>query len=124
MGLFFCRHFVNNRIQTRRKSFAHTSISWTVIISCFNITVFQETVKIICRLTRILHSPHECGHAMIISNGFPGLPLPIVKVSAYICGFNLFQVQPSHFVLEEKYTIHHFKSDIINAYTTAGLRVL
>ena len=60
---------------------------------------------------------------MIISNGFPGLPLSMVKIGAYICGFNLFQIQPSFLVLGEKYTIQHFKADIVNAYTTAGLKV-
>ena len=84
---------------------------------------FQETVKFISRLIRILHSPHECGHTMIIANGFPGLPLSVVKVSAYICGFNLYQIYPSFMALGEKYTIRHFQSDIINAYTTAGLKV-
>lgn len=77
----------------------------------------------ISRLIRILQSPHECGHAMVLANGFPGLPLPMVKIAAYICGFTVFQIQPSTLVLGEKYAIEHFKLDIVNAYTTAGLKV-
>ena len=77
----------------------------------------------ISRLIRILQSPHECGHAMMLANGFPGMPLPMVKIAAYICGFTVFQIQPSTLVLGEKYTIEHFKLDIVNAYTTAGLKV-
>ena len=77
----------------------------------------------ISRLIRILQSPHECGHAMMLAHGFPGLPLPMVKIAAYICGFTVFQIQPSTLVLGERYTIEHFKLDIVNAYTTAGLKV-
>eukprot|EP00795_Rhopilema_esculentum_P016198 gene16198-7569_t len=86
------------------------------------IYLYEETIRTICRLIRILQSPHECGHAMVLANGFPGLPLPLVKISAYICGFTVFQIHPSSLVLGDKYTIEHFKLDIVNAYTTAGLK--
>eukprot|EP00794_Sanderia_malayensis_P011163 gene11163-12336_t len=86
------------------------------------IYLYDSTVKVICRLTRILRSPHECGNCLILADGFPGLPLSLIKVAAYTCGFTMYQIQPSAVTLGETYTTQHFKADMVNAYTTAGLK--
>ena len=59
----------------------------------------------------------------MLADGSPSLPLSLVKISAYLCGFTVFQINPSSVCQGEKYTINHFKMDIIQAYTTAGVKV-
>ena len=75
-------------------------------------------METICRLVRVLQCPHECGHALLISQGSPGLSTNLAQLSAHLCGYSVFRINSS-----DRYTLESFKADLVSAYTRAGVKV-
>ncbi|XP_075240849.1 dynein beta chain, ciliary-like isoform X3 [Convolutriloba macropyga] len=107
------------------------------------IPLYKSTVDEICRIARMLHSPHNVGHALLVADGSPGLINLIVAMAAHLSNYNLFQIRPSQLAAaahsskrpksttvggigsvgksEADYTMDHFRSEISIAYKRAGV---
>lgn len=77
----------------------------------------------ICRLVRVLQCPHECGHALIVALGSPGLSTTLAKLAAHLCDYSVFRINPSSHVSPQVYSVETFKADLVTAYTRAGVKV-
>ena len=86
-------------------------------------STFQETIQRVCRLARTIMSPHDVGHALLVADGCPGLSDLFARLAANLCGFNVFEVNPSPITATTTYKLDQFKVDMISAYTRAGVRV-
>lgn len=81
-------------------------------------------METICRLVRVLQSPHECGHALLISQGSPGMSTNLAQLAAHLCGYSVFRINSSALTTSERYTLDSFKGDLVSAYTRAGVKVI
>jgi hypothetical protein len=80
-------------------------------------------METICRLVRVIQSPHECGHALIVSEGSPGLATKLAQLAAHLCDYSVTRINPSSISNSDKYTLDNFKIDLVHAYTRAGVKV-
>lgn len=80
-------------------------------------------METICRLVRIIQCPHECGHALIVSEGSPGLATKLAQLAAHLCDYSVTRINPSSVSNTDKYTLENFKTDLVQAYTRAGVKV-
>ena len=80
-------------------------------------------METICRLVRVLQCPHECGHALLISQGSPGMSTNLAQLAAHLCGYSVFRINSSALSASDKYTLDSFKGDLVSAYTRAGVKV-
>lgn len=86
------------------------------------ITLYDDVMETICRLVRVLQCPHECGHALLISQGSPGLSTSLAQLAAHLCGFSVFRINSSALTVADKYILNSFKADLVTAYTRAGVK--
>ena len=99
---------------------------------------FQSTVEEICRVARILHSPHKVGHAQLVVDGSPGISFLLVAMAAHLSNYSLFHINPSRLAAppapsgphrqggkkgDDEYRLEHFKAEISAAYKRAGVNV-
>ena len=84
----------------------------------------QDVMETICRLVRVLQCPHECGHALLISQGSPGMSTNLAQLAAHLCGFSVFCINSSALTAADRYTLDSFKADLVSAYTRAGVKVI
>ena len=80
-------------------------------------------IEHVCRLVRILLSPHECGHALIVAEGSPGVSVTLARLAAHLCGYSVVQINPSVLTSAEKYEVETFQADLVAYYTRAGVKV-
>lgn len=80
-------------------------------------------METICRLVRVLQCPHECGHALLISQGSPGMSTNLAQLAAHLCGYAVFRINSSALSTSDRYTLDSFKSDLVSAYSRAGVKV-
>lgn len=80
-------------------------------------------METICRLVRVLQCPHECGHALLISQGSPGMSTNLAQLAAHLCGYSVFRINSSALSTSDRYTLDSFKSDLVSAYSRAGVKV-
>lgn len=80
-------------------------------------------METICRLVRVLQCPHECGHALVISQGSPGMSTSLAQLAAHLCGYSVFRINSSALSAADRYTMESFKADLVSAYTRAGVKV-
>lgn len=80
-------------------------------------------METICRLVRVLQCPHECGHALLISQGSPGISTNLAQLAAHLCGYLVFRINSSALSAADRYTLDSFKADLVSAYTRAGVKV-
>lgn len=80
-------------------------------------------METICRLVRVLQCPHECGHALLISQGSPGMSTNLAQLAAHLCGYSVFRINSSALSASDRYTLDSFKGDLVSAYTRAGVKV-
>lgn len=80
-------------------------------------------METICRLVRVLQCPHECGHALLISQGSPGMSTNLAQLAAHLCGYSVFRINSSALSASDRYTLESFKGDLVSAYTRAGVKV-
>ena len=80
-------------------------------------------METICRFVRVLQCPHECGHALLISQGSPGMSTNLAQLAAHLCGYSVFRINSSALTASDRYTLDSFKGDLVSAYTRAGVKV-
>lgn len=80
-------------------------------------------METICRLVRILQSPHECGHALVVSEGSPGLATKLAQLAGHLCDYSVTRINPSSISVNDRYTLQNFKVDLVEAFTRAGVKV-
>ncbi|XP_020627063.1 dynein beta chain, flagellar outer arm-like isoform X2 [Orbicella faveolata] len=86
------------------------------------ITLYEDVMETICRLVRVLQCPHECGHALLISQGSPGMSTNLAQLAAHLCGYSVFRINSSALSASDRYTLESFKGDLVSAYTRAGVK--
>ncbi|EDV28903.1 uncharacterized protein TRIADDRAFT_19158, partial [Trichoplax adhaerens] len=87
-----------------------------------DLTFYDGVVTQVCRLVRILQSPHECGHALMVGAGCSGIASLVARLAAYLCTFIVYQINPSCMLMGGKYDVATFKDDLVEAYTNAGVK--
>ena len=85
---------------------------------------FQETLQRVCHIARTIMSPHDVGHATLVAEGNPGLSNLFARLAAHLCGFSVFEVNPSPMSASVTYKLDQFKADLVAAYTKAGVKVI
>ena len=83
----------------------------------------QTVLEQVCRLARIIASPHEVGHCMLVAEGCPGRCTVVVNLAAHLCGFSIFKVNPNPMHVGQEYKLDSFKADLVLAYIRAGVKV-
>ncbi|XP_064650622.1 uncharacterized protein LOC135502065 isoform X3 [Lineus longissimus] len=86
------------------------------------LSLYKSTIEYVCRLSRVISSPHEVAHSILVAEGCPGRTSVIVKLAAHLCGFTIFQIHPSAIAQSHEYKIDHFKNDLVQAYSKAGVK--
>ena len=97
-----------------------------IIITCvepWHCALFQSVIEQVCRLTRVISSPHKVAHCVLIADGCPGRCRIIASLAAHLAGFSIFQINPSPISNNTAYDIAHYKADIVTAYSRAGVKV-
>ena len=83
----------------------------------------QAVVDHVCRLARTVASPHENAHCVLVAEGSPGQSTVIVKLAAHLCGYTVYQINPSPLGSSLEYKMEQFKADLVQGYTRAGAKV-
>ncbi|XP_022099208.1 dynein beta chain, ciliary-like [Acanthaster planci] len=86
------------------------------------LALYRETIQRVCRLARTIMSPHDVGHATLVAEGNPGLSNLFARLAAHLCGFSVFEVNPSPMSASTEYKLDQFKADLVAAYTKAGVK--
>ncbi|XP_033103095.1 dynein heavy chain 9, axonemal-like [Anneissia japonica] len=86
------------------------------------LALYRETIERVCRLARTIQSPHEVGHALLVVEGNPGIGDLFPRLAAHLCGFVVFEVNPSPVASPTTYKLNQFKADLVTAYTKAGVK--
>ena len=83
----------------------------------------QSVIEQVCRLSRIIASPHEGANTVLVAEGCPVRCSTITRLAATLCGFHVYQIssQPPNTTAEAR--MEAFKSDLVSGYTRAGARV-
>ena len=77
----------------------------------------------VCRLARLIASPHEVAHCVLVAEGCPGRTTVMAKLAAHLCGFSIFKVNPNPLNIGQEYKLDSFKADLVLAYIRAGVKV-
>ena len=85
--------------------------------------MFQGVIEQVCRLARVISSPHKVAHCVLIADGCPGRCRIIASLAAHLAGFSVFQINPSPVSNSTPYGMAQFKADIVTAYSRAGVKV-
>ena len=89
----------------------------------YHLYVFQSVVEEVCRLSRTFAAPHGVAHSVLVAEGSPGRCLVIAKLAAHLCGYHIFQINPTQLGASIHAKIEQFKADLVVAYTRAGVKV-
>ena len=76
-----------------------------------------------CRLARIISSPHEVAHSVLVADGCVARCAVVASLAAHLCGYSVFKINPSPIASAEDYKLDIFKADLVAAYTRAGVKV-
>lgn len=74
-------------------------------------------------MARVLASPHDVAHTMLIAEGCAGRLAPIVSLAAHLCGFEIFKISPSSMPASKTEKLGAFREDLKMAHTMAGVQV-
>ena len=77
-----------------------------------DLTLFDDAVKHVCRITRIISQPS--GHGLLVGFGGSGKQ-SLSKLSAFICQYTLFMV-----VISQEYRLNSLKEDLQKMYNNTG----
>ena len=80
-------------------------------------------VEQVCRLARVIASPHDTAHCVLIAEGCPGRTNIIASLAAHLSGFGVFSISPSPISTPTPYTLSSFKADLVTGYTRTGVKV-
>lgn len=84
------------------------------LVAAMNLVLFEDAMKHICRINRILESPR--GNALLIGVGGSGKQ-SLSRLSAFISSIDVFQVQ-----LKKGYSMGDLKADLAQLYVKAGMK--
>ncbi|KAK3108743.1 hypothetical protein FSP39_014630 [Pinctada imbricata] len=84
------------------------------------LALYKTVIEQVCRLARTIASPHDTAHSVLISEGCPGRSTIIVKLAAHLCGYTVYQINPSSMSGSTEYKMDQFKADLVQGYTRAG----
>lgn len=77
-----------------------------------NLVLFDDAVKHICRITRIISQPS--GHGLLVGVGGSGKQ-SLSKLSAFICQYNITMI-----TISQEYKLSSFKEDLQKMYNNTG----
>ena len=104
----------------------HNILSYTqtgsILICCFSF-LHQVVLEQVCRIARIISSPHEVAHLVLVAEGCPGRCTLMANLAANLCGFTVAHINPSPMSSAMQYKMDVFKADLVAAYTRAGVKV-
>ncbi|CAD7085079.1 unnamed protein product [Hermetia illucens] len=83
-------------------------------IGYMNLVLFEDAIKHICRINRILESPH--GNALLIGVGGSGKQA-LSRLAAFISSLTTFQIQ-----LKRGYSLQDMRTDIAELYMKVGIK--
>ncbi len=76
-----------------------------------------------CRLARVIASPHEVAHCVLVAEGCPARCSVVAHLASNLCGFSTYKINPSPISSTSEYKMDNFKADLVAAYTRAGIKV-
>ena len=85
--------------------------------------LFQDVLEKITRITRVIGSPHEVGHLVLVAEGCPARCFIMATLAANLSGFTIYKIGASPPNSDFKCRMEHFKADLVAAYTKAGVKV-
>ena len=94
----------------------------SILICCFSF-LHQVVLEQVCRIARIISSPHEVAHLVLVAEGCPGRCTLMANLAANLCGFTVAHINPSPMSSAMQYKMDVFKADLVAAYTRAGVKV-
>ncbi|XP_052258855.1 uncharacterized protein LOC127863384 isoform X2 [Dreissena polymorpha] len=86
------------------------------------LSLYKVVVDQVCRLARTIASPHENAHCVLVAEGSPGQSTVITKLAAHLCGYTVYQINPSPLGSSTEYKMDQFKADLVQGYTRAGAK--
>ena len=120
-ALVFCR-FVNGhldnvyeiaaKIQDVRDKSNIALNEYNESSAVMELVLFEDAVKHICRITRILSQPS--GHGLLVGVGGSGKQ-SLSKLSSFICQYNIVMI-----TISQEYKINQFKEDLQKMYNGTG----
>ncbi|XP_023931015.1 dynein beta chain, ciliary-like [Lingula anatina] len=84
--------------------------------------LYRTVIEQVCRLARIVASPHEVAHTVLVADGDPGRCTIMARLAAHLSGFSVFSINPSPIASPVDYKMDVFKGELSAAYTKAGVR--
>ena len=88
-----------------------------------DVILFQLVIEQVCRLARVIASPHQVAHCTLVAEGCPGRVTVVAKLAANLCGFTVVKINPSPVSCPTEYGLRTFRADLVAAYMRAGVRV-
>ncbi len=120
-ALIFCR-FVNghldnvyeiaSKVQDVRDRATTALNEYNDSNAVMELVLFEDAVKHVCRITRILSQPS--GHGLLVGVGGSGKQ-SLSKLSAFICQYNITMI-----TISQEYKINQFKEDLQKMYNFTG----
>lgn len=80
-------------------------------------------VEEVCRLARMISSPHEVAHSVLVADGCVARCAVIASLAAHLSGYTVYKINPSPISSAQDYKLDAFKADLVSAYTDAGVKV-
>lgn len=74
-------------------------------------------------IARVLSAPYEVAHQHLVSQGSPGITSTAVRLAAHLSNFITCQITASLIPTSNESQLDLFKSELVSAYTRAGVKV-
>nr|XP_006816782.1 PREDICTED: dynein heavy chain 17, axonemal-like [Saccoglossus kowalevskii] len=87
------------------------------------LALYRETLQRVCRIARTISSPHKVGHELLVAEGCPGLASVMARLAASLCGYSVFNINPSPVTSSFEYKMDQFKADLVSAYTKTAVKM-
>ncbi|XP_018424228.1 PREDICTED: dynein beta chain, flagellar outer arm-like [Nanorana parkeri] len=87
-----------------------------------NITFYQSTIDLVCRLSRNLWSPHGSAHTLLCGEGCPRSTSTVTRLAAHLSGFVVIQLGSHMKIEDEEQRARNLKSQLVDCYVKAGLK--
>ena len=84
--------------------------------------LYRSVVEQVCRLARIIGSPHEVGHCLLVAEGCAGRCQTMASIAAHLCGFSILHINASPQNTSQENKLDTFKADLVLAYSRAGVK--
>ncbi|CAK8694749.1 unnamed protein product [Clavelina lepadiformis] len=108
------------------------------------LSLYEDTISLICRLARIVQSPHHTAHTLLFGEGCPVLASLMVRLASHLGGFKVISLPPmispvsvdaqtsssssssgsgpTSLPEEERICLSHFKKNLVQLYNQAGVK--